>query len=47
MERYKASDLAWYPQRPLTAQSANGTVLTIYNDEPVDFTNYDGSNLTR
>ena len=46
MARYKAGDLAWYPQRPLTAQSANGAVLKIYNDEPVDFTNYDGSNLT-
>ena len=45
-ERLKAGELAWKVQRPLTARSANGAVLKIYNDEPVDFTTYDGSNLT-
>ena len=33
-------------QRPLSAQSANGTMLTIYNDEPSIFTYYDGGNGT-
>ncbi len=46
MARYKAGDLAWKAQHPLTAQSAHGAVLKIYNDEPIDFTNYDGSNMT-
>jgi hypothetical protein len=46
MARFKAGELSWKVQRPLTAQSAHGAVLKIYNDEPVDFTNYDGSNLT-
>jgi hypothetical protein len=46
MDRYKAGDLAWKAQRPISAHSAHGAVLKIYNDEPIDFTNYDGSNLT-
>ena len=44
--RLQSGELAWKVQRPLTAQSANGAVLKIYNDELVDFTDYDGSNLT-
>ncbi len=37
---YRSGELAWKYQRPLTAQSANGARLTIYNDEPVDFDYY-------
>ena len=44
---YEAGELAWHYQRPLSAESANGAMLTIYNDEPVDYTNYDGSNARR
>src|SRR5258705_155280 len=33
-------------QRPITARSAHGATLKIYNDEPVDYTLYDGGNLT-
>jgi len=37
---------SWHVQRPVSAHSANGAVLKIYGDEPVDFTTYDGTNLT-
>ncbi len=46
LAQYEAGDLAWHVQRPVSAASANGAVLKIYNDEPVDYTIYDGSNLT-
>jgi len=46
LARFQAGELAWQMQRPISARSAHGAVLKIYNDEPVDFTNYDGSNLT-
>ena len=39
---YKAGKLNWKDQRPFAAKSQNGAKLTIYNDEPVDFTYYDG-----
>jgi len=39
---YKAGKLDWKDQRPINAKSQNGAKLTIYNDEPVDFTYYDG-----
>jgi Protein of unknown function (DUF1553)/Protein of unknown function (DUF1549)/Planctomycete cytochrome C len=39
---YKAGKLDWKDQRPFSAKSQNGAKLTIYNDEPVDFTYYDG-----
>src|ERR1700722_14149832 len=39
---YKAGKLNWKDQRPFSAKSQNGAKLTIYNDEPVDFTYYDG-----
>ena len=41
-----AGKLAWRNQHPISAQSANGTVLKIYNTEPVLFTLYDGGNGT-
>ena len=43
---YAAGDLAWRVQRPTAAKSSNGAVLTIYNDEDVDYTSYDGASLT-
>ena len=46
LARYEAGDLAWKFQRPISAQSRNGATLKIYNDEPVEFTYYDGSNGT-
>lgn len=42
----KAGDLAWRVQHPLSAKSANGAVLTIYNDKEVDYTSYDGGSLS-
>ena len=33
-----AGDLAWRVQRPAGAKSANGAVLTVYNDQDVDYT---------
>jgi Protein of unknown function (DUF1553)/Protein of unknown function (DUF1549)/Planctomycete cytochrome C len=46
LARYEAGDLAWRFQRPISAKSQNGAELKIYNDEPVEFTYYDGSNGT-
>ncbi len=40
--QYKAGKFNWKDQRPISAKSQNGAKLTIYNDEPVDFTYYDG-----
>jgi hypothetical protein len=39
---YKAGKLNWKDQHPFSAKSQNGAKLTIYNDQPVDFTYYDG-----
>ena len=46
LARYEAGELGWKNQHPLTAKSANGAVLTIHNDDELDFTSYDGGNLT-
>ena len=46
LARYDAGELEWKFQRPFSAKSQNGAVLKIYNDEPVDFTYYDGANGT-
>lgn len=46
LARYDAGELAWKFQRPFSAKSQNGAALKIYNDEPVDFTYYDGANGT-
>ncbi len=43
---YQGGGLAWHVARPLSAASAHGAVLKIYNDEPVEFSHYDGSNMT-
>jgi hypothetical protein len=42
---YESGDLAWRVQRPSSAKSANGAVLTIYNDKDVDYTSYEGGTL--
>jgi hypothetical protein len=42
LAEYKAGKLDWKDQRPFAAHAENGAKLTIYNDEPVDFTYYDG-----
>ena len=36
LDQVKAGKLAWQFPRPLTATSANGSKLTIYNEEPLD-----------
>jgi hypothetical protein len=46
LTQFEAGQLAWTVQHPISAKSANGAVLTIHNDDPVDFTSYDGGNLT-
>jgi hypothetical protein len=46
LRRFDAGELAWDVQRPVSATSAQGAILKIYNDEMVDYTDYDGSNLT-
>ncbi len=46
MTAFAAGDLAWHVQRPTAAKSSNGAVLTIYNDEEVDYSIYDGSSLS-
>ena len=42
---YGAGDLAWRVQRPTGAKAANGAVLTVYNDQDVDYTSYEGGTL--
>jgi hypothetical protein len=44
--RHEAGELAWTWQHPVSAKSANGAVLSVHNDDPVDMTSYDGGNLT-
>jgi hypothetical protein len=46
LARNEAGDLKWHVQRPVSAESAHGAVLRIYNDEPVDYTHYDGGTMT-
>jgi hypothetical protein len=46
LARYEGGELAWKNQHPLTAKSANGAVLAIHNDDELDFTSYDGGNLS-
>jgi len=45
LAQYDSGALAWHWQRPSTAKSANGAVLTIHNDDLLDMTSYDGGNL--
>jgi hypothetical protein len=46
LAQFEAGELAWHFQRPISAKSQNGATLTVYNDEPIDFTHYDGSTMT-
>jgi hypothetical protein len=50
LAHYDAGDLAWHVERPIAAEAAGGpqgrAVLKVYNDEPVDFTHYDGGTMT-
>ena len=45
LKRYDAGKLNWQYQRPMSAQSANGARLTIYNQEPVESSYYVGGTL--
>src|SRR5262249_26136202 len=42
---HETGKLAWQFQRPLSAESARGTTLKIYNDEPLVVTVYRGGSL--
>jgi hypothetical protein len=46
LAQFDAGALAWRGQRPLSATSAHGALLTIYNDKEVDYTSYDGGSLS-
>ena len=37
-----AADHTWKYQRPESARSENGAILQVFNDEPVEFTRYEG-----
>jgi hypothetical protein len=43
---YEAGKLEWRYQRPTSATASNGAILTVYNDQPVDVTHYDGVSLS-
>src|SRR5262245_59795239 len=45
LQLYDAGKLAWQFQRPLSAKSAHGTTMTIYNDETLVVTVYRGGSL--
>ncbi|HWQ32173.1 MAG TPA: PSD1 and planctomycete cytochrome C domain-containing protein [Blastocatellia bacterium] len=45
MQMHDTHRLAWQFQHPVSARSANGTTLTIYNDEPLTVTVYRDGNL--
>ena len=45
LSRFEAGQLNWRYQHPVSAQSANGATLTIYNDVPVAGNYYTGATL--
>ena len=45
LRRFEAGELDWHYQRIVSAKAANGAHLTIYNDEPVDSSYYNGGSL--
>jgi len=45
LQLHGAGKLAWQFQRPLSAKSAHGATMKIYNDEPVVVTVYRGGNI--
>src|SRR5215471_17959789 len=44
--RQGRGELGWTWQRPFSAKSVNGAVLTVHNDDEIDLTSYDGGNLS-
>jgi hypothetical protein len=42
---FDSGALAWRYQRPLSASATGGAALTVYNDQPVEVNDYDGTNL--
>ena len=42
LARYEAGELAWRFQHPVSAQSRNGAVLKVFNEQPVEFSSYTG-----
>ena len=42
LARYDGGEIAWRFQRPVSAQSRNGAVLKVYNEQPVEFSSYEG-----
>ena len=42
---YDSGALEWRYQRPVSASATNGAVLRVYNDEPVDSSEYTGATL--
>ncbi|MBL8219069.1 MAG: PSD1 domain-containing protein [Bryobacterales bacterium] len=46
LRRFEAGELTWKFQRPVSASTANGAQLKVYNDEPVEMNTYSGASLT-
>lgn len=46
LRRFAEGQLAWKNQHPVSATAANGAVLSIHNNDELEFTLYDGSNLS-
>lgn len=40
LRKHKAGELEWKYQKPISAEAANGTVLKIYDAEPIDYNYY-------
>jgi hypothetical protein len=45
VQRFEAGELAWRRQYPVSAKSARGAVLTIHNNDEIDYSTYDGTTL--
>jgi hypothetical protein len=45
LQLHESGKLAWQFQRPISAKSANGATLSIFNDEPLLVTVYRGGNI--
>ncbi|MBI3282082.1 MAG: DUF1553 domain-containing protein [Acidobacteria bacterium] len=45
LDDHRDGRLAWRFQRPVSAESAHGVKLAIYNDEPVESSTYSGASL--
>ncbi len=45
LRKFEAGELKWNYQKPLSAKSAGGATLEIFNDRPVDSTYQDGASL--